>query len=184
MKSSGPGDIKSVIAELMENLGTVGLFMLGEARSFLRKTWGASREEFYAAVDQTARTMKQSGKTAAEDIERAAEKIKASWDLLNKEKNLEWDTFLTELKSRLEKAGSITRETFDLCVNQAKNALDKQWSSTGRVGEEHLKAIRQQTEQMAESFKHQWGVFRDQMQKASNKIDRAIEAAWEELKKK
>ena len=38
--------------------------MLGEARVFLTKSWGASREEFYIAVDQVSRTMKQSGKLA------------------------------------------------------------------------------------------------------------------------
>ena len=126
MESSGPNDIKETISELMQNLGTVGLFMLGEARSFLRKTWGASREEFFAAVDQTARTMKQSGKMAAEDVERAAEKIKASWDVLNKEKNVDWDTFLKEVRSRLERLGAITRETFGIvresgqrCAGQA-----------------------------------------------------------------
>ena len=32
MESSGPNDIKETISELMQNLGTVGLFMLGEAR--------------------------------------------------------------------------------------------------------------------------------------------------------
>ena len=184
MESSGPSNIKDAISELMQNLGTVGLFMLSEARSFLRKTWGASREEFFAAVDQTARTMKQSGKMAAEDIERAAEKIKDSWDVLNKEKNLDWDTFLKEVKSRLEHIGDITRETFELSVNQAKDVLDKQWTATGRVGEEQLKSVRKQSEEMADAFKKQWGVVRDKMQDASKRIDRAIEAAWEELKKK
>ncbi len=184
MESSGPSNVKEAISELMQNLGTVGLFMLSEARSFLRKTWGASREEFFAAVDQTARTMKQSGKMAAEDIERAAEKIKASWDVLNKEKNLDWDTFLKEVKSRLERIGEITRETFELSVNQAKDVLDKQWKASGRVGEEQLKSVRKQSEEMAEAFKKQWEVVRDKMEDASKRIDRALEAAWEELKKK
>ncbi len=184
MESSGPNNIKDTISELMQNLGTVGLFMLGEARSFLRKSWGASREEFFAAVDQTARTMKQSGKMAAEDIERAAEKIKASWDVLNKEKNVDWDTFLKEVKSRLGRISEISRETFELSVNQAKDALDKQWKATGRVGEEQLKSVRKQSEEMAETFKKQWEVVRDKLEDASKRIDRAIEAAWEELKKK
>jgi hypothetical protein len=184
MESSGPNDIKDAISELMQNLGTVGLFMLSEARSFLRKSWGASREEFFAAVDQTARTMKQSGKMAAQDIERAAEKIKASWDVLNKEKNMDWDTFLKEVKSGLERIGDITRETFELAVSQAKDVLDKQWNATGRVGEEQLKSVRKQSEEMAEAFKKQWEVVRDKLEDASKRIDRAIEAAWEELKKK
>jgi hypothetical protein len=139
MESSGRNEIKEAISELMQNLGTVGLFMLSEARSFLRKSWGASREEFFAAVDKTARTMKQSGQMAAQDIERAAEKIKASWDVLNKEKSLDRDTFLNEIKSRLEHIGDITRETFEVSVNHAKDVLDKQWKATGRVGEEQLK---------------------------------------------
>lgn len=184
MGPSGPNNIKDAIFELMQNLGTVGLFMLSEARSFLRKSWGASREEFFAAVDQTARTMKQSGKMAAEDVERAAEKIKASWDVLNKEKNVDWDTFLKEVRSRLERLGAITRETFESSVNQAKDVLDKQWSATGRVGEEQLKSVRKQSEEMAEAFKKQWEVVRDKLEDASKRIDRAIEAAWEELKKK
>jgi hypothetical protein len=36
---------------------------------------------------------------------------------------------------------------------------------------------------MAEGFKNQWDVFRDKLEDASKRIDRAIEAAWEELKK-
>ena len=135
-------------------------------------------------MDQTARTMKQSGKMAAEDIERAAEKIKASWDVLNKEKNVDWDTFLQEVRTRLERLGAITRETFESSVNQAKDVLDKQWSATGRVGEEQLNSVRKQSEEMAEAFKKQWDVVRDKLQDASKRIDRAIEAAWEELKKK
>ncbi len=184
MESSGPSNIKDTISELMQNLGTVGLFMLSEARSFLRKTWGASREEFFAAVDQTARTMKQSGKMAAGDIERAAEKIKASWDVLNQEKNVDWDTFLKEVRSRLELLGSVTRETFEFSVNHAKEVLDKQWTATGRVGQEQLNSVRKQSEEMAEAFKKQWEVVRNKLEDAGKRIDRAIEAALEELKKK
>jgi hypothetical protein len=184
MEPSGRNEIKQTIVELVQNLGTIGLFMLSEARSFLRKSWGASREEFFAAVDQTARTMKQSGKMAAEDIERAAEKIKGSWDLLNKEKNLDWDTFLSEIKSRLEQIGDISRQTFEMCINQAKDVLDKQWSATGRVGEEQFKSLLKQSEEMSEAFKKQWDVVRDKLEQTGKKIDRAIEAAWEEMKKK
>jgi hypothetical protein len=183
MEKKSP-DIKESVAELMDNLGTVGVFMLGEIRAFLRKSWGASREEFFAAVDQTARTMKRSGKTAVEDVERAAEQIKAAWTLLDQERNLEWDGFLKELTSRLSKIGDVTRETFDLCVNQAKEALDKQWTAIGRLGEDHLKTAQNLTEMMAKSFKSQWSVFWDAMQKTGQKIDRAVDAAWQELKKK
>ena len=78
--------VREAIVELTDNLGTIGVFMLGEARAFLTKTWGASREEFYTAIDQVSRTMKQSGKMAVDDIDRAADKIKRSWDLLIQEK--------------------------------------------------------------------------------------------------
>lgn len=179
-----PPDVKESVAELMDHLGTIGVFMLGEIRAFLRKSWGASKEEFFAAVDQTARTMKQSGKMAVEDVERAAERIKASWTLLDQERNLEWDGFLTELTSRLNKMKDVTRETFELCVNQTKEALDKQWTAVGRLGEEQLKAAQDLTEMMAKSFKGQWSVFWETMQKTGQKIDRAVDAAWQELKKK
>ncbi|MDQ7782830.1 MAG: hypothetical protein RDU20_08120 [Desulfomonilaceae bacterium] len=177
-------DVKESIVELMENLGTIGVFMLRESRAFLRKSWGSGKEEFMEAVDHTARTMKQSGKMAAEDIERAAEKIKHSWPLLNQEKDLEWDNFLKELTARLKTMGDITRETFDLCVNQAKEILDKQWTALGRLGEGQLNVVQEQTELMAKSFKNQWSVFRETMEKTGKKIDLAVEAAWDELKKK
>ena len=177
-------DVKDAITELVDNLGTVGVFMLGEARALLRRSWGSSRQEFMAAVDQAAKTMKQSGKMAGEDIERAAEKVKQSWEVLQKEKNLEWDSFFNELTSRLKTIGNVTQETFELCVNQAKDILDKHWEATGRLGEEQLKVFQGQSEKMAKAVKEQWSVFRDVMDKTGKKIDRAMEAAWEELKKK
>lgn len=183
MEKKGP-DIKESVVELMENLGTIGVFMLGEARAFLRRSWGASREEFFSAVDQASKTMKQSGKMAVSDIERASEKIKQSWELLDKEKDLDWDSFLTDLKTRLKEIGNISKETFDLCVNQTKEVLDKQWTAIGRVGEDQVKEAQKHTEQMARVFKDQWGVFWETMQKTGKKIDRAVEAAWEEIKKK
>ncbi len=183
MEKKAP-DVKESIVELMTNLGTIGVFMLGESRAFLRKSWGASREEFFAAIDQVSKTMKQSGKMAVDDIERAAEKIKESWEILDKEKDLDWDNFLTDLKNRLKAIGDITKETFDLCVNQTKEVLDKQWSAVGRIGEDHVKEAQKHTDQMAKIFKEQWGVFCDTMQKTGKKIDRAVEAAWEEIKKK
>lgn len=177
-------DAKEIIAKLMENLGTIGAFMLSEARAFLRKSWGASREEFMAAVDQIARNMKQSGKMAAEDIDAAAEQIKRSWELLDKEKRLDWDNFLTEIRIRLETMGKITEETFNLVVNQAKETLDGQWTAAGRLGEEQLKALQAQSEQMAKVMRCQWGVFQDTMEKTGKRIDRALDAAWEAWKKK
>lgn len=172
------------VSELVGNLSTIGLFMLGEVRSFLRKSWGASREEFMAAVDQVAKTMKQSGKMASGDIERAADEIKKNWKILNKESSLEWETFFEEIKTRLKAMGDISRETFDLTVDQAKRSLDRQWSATGRLGDEQLKGFRDHSEEMAKAFRGQWTVFWDTMEKTGKKVDRAMQAAWEELKKK
>lgn len=178
-----PADVKEAIAELMENLSTVGIFMLGESRAFLRKSWGASREEFMEAVDRTAQTMKRSGQTAVDDIERAADRIKQSWELLDREKKLDWDSFLADLTTRLKTLGEVSQDTFDLCVNQAKEAMDKQWTAFGRLGEEQMKAVQSQSEQMAQAFKQQWSVFLDGMEKTGKKVERAVDAAWRELSK-
>ncbi len=177
-------DAKEALSELMENLGTIGGFMLRESRAFLNKSWGASREEFMEAVDHTAGIMKQSGKTAVDDIERAAEKIKKSWSLLDHDEDLEWDTFRKELTARLNAMGDISKETFELCVNQARDALDKQWNALGPLREGSINAVQEQTEQMAKAFKSQWSVFLDAMEQTGKRIDRAVDAAWNELKKK
>jgi hypothetical protein len=177
-------NVLEAIAELMENLGVIGLFMLKEVRSLLHKSWGSSREEFMASLDLVVRNMKQSGKWAAEDVERTASRIRQSWEVLDTQKDRDWDTFLSEVKKRLDTIGEVTRETFELAVNQAKDTLDKQWTAMGRLGEDQLTALREQSEQMAKSFVQQWGVFREQLEKTGKKIDRAVEAAWEELKKK
>ncbi len=183
MKNSESGNIKDSVSELLQNLGTLGLFMLSETRSFLRKTRGASREEFVAALDQIARKMKQSGKIAAEDVDRAAEKIKASWDILKKEKNPEWDAFLTEVKSKLAHVGEITREVFEAGVNQAKESFDKKRAATG-LDDEQSRSFRKESEEMAERLKKEWGQVSEKMRETGKKIDRAIQAALTELKKK
>ena len=55
----------------------------------------------------------------------------------------------------------------------------------GKPGwEEQLNVVQQQTEQMAMAFKNQWSVFWDAMEKTGKRIDRAVDAAWEEMKKK
>ncbi|HMK35099.1 MAG TPA: hypothetical protein VK463_08535 [Desulfomonilaceae bacterium] len=179
-----PDDMREAIAELMDNLGVIGLFMLKEVRTLLKKSWGASREEFMASVDKVVRNMKQSGKWAAEDVERTASRIRQSWEIFDKQKDSDWDTFLDEIKKRLETMSEITREAFELTVNQAKETLDKQWTAVGRLGEDQLKAVREQSEQMANIFRQQWGVFRETLEKTGKKIDRAVDAAWEELRKK
>ncbi len=175
--------IREEMRQLMDNLSTVGLFMLGEVRSALNKGWGGSREEFTATVDRVANNMKQSSKIAAEDVERAAERIKKNWKVLDEQNAQEWQVFLDEMKNRLNAIGELSRETFDLSVEQTKKTLDRQWTSTGRLGDEQLKTIEKQTANMAELFKGQWNTFRDQMEKTGKRVDRALNAAWEELKK-
>ncbi len=177
-------EVREAIRDLLDNLGKIGTFMLGEMRVFLRRSSGASKEEFFAAVDQTARTMKESGKWALGDIQRAVEQIKKNWALLDRERNLDWDEFLADLKTRLKTVGEITQDTFDRSVEQAKKTLDKQWAKTGRTGEEQMDAIHRHSDEMAKSFKKQWAVFWAHMEKTGKKADRAVNAAWEELKKK
>ena len=36
-----PPDIRASITELIGNIGTIGVFMLGEIRVFLKNSWGA-----------------------------------------------------------------------------------------------------------------------------------------------
>ncbi len=175
---------KENISELIENLGAIGMFMLSETRALLRRSWGASKEEFKAAVEQTATNMKKSAKWAAEDIERTASKVIQSWELLDAQKRADWDAFLSEIRTRLDTIGNVTEETFNLCVDKAKEALDKQWTAMGRIGEEQLAWWQNQSDQMAKVFKQQWGVFWDTMEKTGKKVDRAVDAAWEELRKK
>lgn len=175
--------VKDSIAELVDNLGTIGLFMLGEVRSFTRKSWGASREEFMDAVDQAAKSLKQSGKLAAEDIERASNQIKENWKSLDKQGDIEWESFIGDMKDRLKSIGDISQESFDMAVEHAKKTLDRNWTATGRLGEEQLKGFTKHTDNMAKAMMGQWSVFRDTMEKTGKKVDRAVQAAWEELKK-
>lgn len=175
---------RETIVELIDNLGAIGLFMLGETRSLFRKSWGASKEEFVAAVEQTARNMKKSAKWAVEDVERSAAKLRESWDLLDSQRKGDWEQFVAELKGRLDAIGNISEETFIFCVDKTRDALEKQWAAMGLIGEEQAQVWRTQAENMARSFKQQWSVFRDTMEKTEKRIDRAIDAAWEELKKR
>ena len=94
--------------------------MLGEIRVFLKNSWGASREEFLAAVDKTATNLKRSGKMAVGDIETASAKIKDAWEILDRERNLDWDNFINDLKLKLKKLGALSKDTVGLCLNQAK----------------------------------------------------------------
>ncbi len=96
---------------------------------------------------------------------------------------LDWDAFLNELKNRLAAIGNVSKDTFDLCVDQTAETLDKQWTALGRVGENQVKYAQDQVGAMATAIKSQWEVYWKTMQQTGDKIDRAVDAAWEELKK-
>ncbi len=179
-----PPDVRDSIAELIGNIGTVGVFMLGEIRVFLKNSWGGSREEFFAAVDKTATNLKRSGKMAISDIETASAKIKDAWEILDRERNLDWDNFLADLKQRLKKLGALSKETLGLCLNQAKELLDKQWTALGRIGEDRLKQVQENSDDFANTLKSGLGTLFNRARKTGKKLDRAIDAAWNEIKKK
>ena len=61
--------------------------------------------------------------------------------------------------------------------------LEKQWTAFGRIGENQAKYAQEQIGSMTTAIKSQWEVYWETMQKTGNKIDRAVNAAWEELKK-
>ncbi len=175
--------MKESLTELMDHLGIIGQFMFGELRSLLRKGWGGSKEEFMAGLNQVVRSMKQSGKWAAQDIDRAAELIRKNWKLLAGADGKEWDLFVDEICSRLQTLGQVTRAGFETAVDQARKALDMQWDAAGRMGEKQIQMLQEHSRRMADSFKDQWEVFWDNMEKHGKKVDRAVHAAWEELKK-
>jgi len=176
--------VKDSIAELKDNLGTIGLFMVAEVRVFLRKSWSGSREEFMTALDHVARSLKQSGKLAAGDVERAVEDIKKNWDVLDAQRNLEWETFLNDVKSRLSLIGDVSRETFDQAVDFAQKRLVSHWEAAGRPGEDLLASVQSYSEKMGGVLKDQAGLFRDAITETGKKIDRALQAALDELRKK
>ncbi len=177
-------DVRDSLTELMANLGTIGVFMLGEIRVFLKKSWGSSREEFFSAVDKTARNLKRSGKLAVVDIETASTKIKDAWETLDRERNLDWDSFLNDLKQRFKTLGALSRDTLGLCVNQAMELLDKQWTAIGRIGENRVKQAQGHSDEMARILKDRVGDFFETVQKTGKRLDRAWDAAWQEMKKK
>jgi len=96
--------------------------------------------------------MNESRKWALEDIQRAVEQIKKNWALLDRERNLDWDEFIADLKTRLKTVGEITQDSFDRSVEQAKKTLDRQWAKTGGAGEEQIEAIHRHSEEMTKSF--------------------------------
>jgi hypothetical protein len=177
-------DVREAFSQLLDNLGMIGSFMLREVWSLLRMSWGASREEFLAALDKVKKNMIESGKWAADDIEKTSQRILQSWDLLNEHKDAESKAFFSEVRDKLEKIGSITKENFDAGVTAAKETLDSQWKSMGKLGEDQIRVVQEQTGHWADALKGQWDVVKDNLEKTGKKVDRAISAALDELKKK
>ena len=56
---------------------------------------------------------------------------------------------MSDLKNRLAALGTVSKDTFDLCVDQAAVTLDKQWKVFGRVGENRVKYAQEQIGHMA-----------------------------------
>ncbi|MDA8405406.1 MAG: hypothetical protein M0T73_00890 [Deltaproteobacteria bacterium] len=177
-------DVRDSITELIGNIGTIGVFMLSEIRVFLKNSWGASREEFFAAVDKAATNLKRSGKMAVADIEIASAKIKDAWEILDRERNLDWDNFINDLKPKLAKLGALSKDTIELCLNQAKELLDKRWTAFGRLGEKRVKQAQEHSDEIAEVLKTRLGSLIRTARKTGKKLDRAFGAAWDEMKKK
>ena len=177
-------DVRDSVTELIGNIGTIGVFMLGEIRVFLKNSWGASREEFFAAVDKTATNLKRSGKMAVGDIETASAKIKDAWEILDRERNLDWDNIINNLKPKLKKLGALSKDTLGLCLNQAKELLDKKWTAFGRIGEERVKQAQDHSDELTGVLKTRLGSLLETARKTGKKLDRALDAAWNEMKKK
>ncbi len=176
-------NIRNSIAELISDLGSVGVLMLSEVRASLEHGLNASQADFRATVDRVAESMKQSRDLAAEDIDKASERIKANWELLQKENTEEWERFLAELETRLKAMDSLSRDTFNLAVDQAKRTVERQWEATGKLGESQLQFFEARTEAMADAFKQNRDAVLEKLQKTTDRFDRAIRAALEELKK-
>ncbi len=173
---------RETLDELFDSLGTVGTFMLGEVRAALRRGV-TTREEFFATVDKTAKIMKQSGKMATEDIERAAQKIRESWEIIDAQGKEDWTKFLDEVKSRMTTLGDVTQETFNLSVDFGTKRLRETWEATGKLGEEQMKFLDKQAQEMSGFVRSNWGVFSDHFRDAGDRMTRAFDAAWEELNK-
>ena len=129
---------KKAIEELVSNLGTNAEFMIGEVRAFLRKATtisGAAAQEavplkaqFDNAVDQAAKVMAQTGKLSKEDIQRATDKIKDSYELFQQEKDQEWDAFLWkgDRETKFKKLETSIRKF----LNRASNRPRKKCRNT------------------------------------------------------
>lgn len=176
-------NVKQTIGELWENLGTTGRLLLTQVRDSMEQGFNVSREEFKATVDRVAASMKASGEMASTDIERAQQQLKNNWETLQQENTRQWESFMDELKKRLEAMEKINRETFDMAVNQAKEAFDRHWAATDRVGEEYVRQAQKRSEEMADVFKKNWESFRDTVEESGKRWERAFKAFRDEMNK-
>ncbi len=184
---------KKAIEELVSNLGTNAEFMIGEVRAFLRKATtisGAAAQEavplkaqFDNAVDQAAKVMAQTGKLSKEDIQRATDKIKDSYELFQQEKDQEWDAFLKEMGNQIQKAKNVDQEVFKQSVEQAKKKMQEHLASVQGFGEEQKQVIAAYTDDMSSKATGMWQRLKSNLEEGGDKIHRAIEAAAAELKK-
>ena len=127
-------DFKETVSRLTENLGTTATLMLSEVLNSLEKGWTASKKEFDLTVDRVAETTKASSEMAAHEVEQAAENIKRTWDVLHEQNKRDLDSFVAELKPRLERIRELNRETYNLAVDQTKETFNRQWEAVGRAG--------------------------------------------------
>ncbi len=170
--------------QLIENLGTLGSFMLAEVQSNMKNMSGASKQEFFASVDRVAESMKRSGQIAADDIERTADEIKKNWSVIDKETKEDWEMFMKELKGRLSTLSSVSQETFAMTVDQVRKTMDKQWTAASKAGEQNVEFFKKQSERMADTFKGYWKEVLYNMEKTGQSADRAVQAFWDEWKKR
>ena len=166
--------VKDAVNELMDNLLTIGKFNATEVGAFFKRVQGASWSQMTDAVDKLSKSMKQSGKWAINDVERTAKQIHES---------IEWEKFLKSVRQQLENVSKVTQDVFETAVNRATTTFVETWQQQGKPGEEQIKVFQNKAKDMSEAFKKQWSTVEEQMQKTGSKIDRAMNAAWEELKK-
>jgi hypothetical protein len=167
--------------------------MVGEVRAFLRKSSTAldtaseaiapQKAQFDKAVDQAGKVMAQTGKMTQEDISRATGKMKDAFELFLQEKDLEWNDFVKEVGAVLENANQIDKESFQQSVDQAKQKLHEQLESVQGFGEEQQESIEAYLSEMSTKAEGMWEQIKSSVEEGEQKIDRAIEAAAEELKK-
>jgi hypothetical protein len=187
------GKAKKAINELASNLGTNTDFMVGELRAFFRKSAAISEEaseaasplktQFDEAVDQAGKVMMQTGKLSEEDIRRAADRLKDSYELFLQEKDQEWDDFVQEIGKELQAAGQVDQETFQKSVAQAKKTMLEHLVAAQGYGEEHKQMIEAYTADMSTKAAGMWELLKSNLEEGGQKIDRAVEAAARELKK-